>query len=53
MKETFFGTKTEVLGPKYNLNSRNAFYEIFGTGFDLMPFITVAENVGKFLSNRF
>ena len=42
---------TEVLGPKYNLIPGMDFMKYLAQDFDLMPFITVAENVGKFLSN--
>lgn len=42
---------TEVLGPKYNLIPGMEFMKYLAQDFDLMPFITVAENVGKYLSN--
>lgn len=42
---------TEVLGPKYNLIPGMDFIKYLAQDFDLMPFITVAENVGKYLSN--
>ncbi|WP_395062024.1 ABC transporter ATP-binding protein [Flavobacterium sp.] len=42
---------TEVLGPKYNLIPGMDFMKYLAQDFDLMPFITVAENVGKYLSN--
>lgn len=41
----------EVLGPKYNLIPGMEFMKYLAQDFDLMPFITVAENVGKYLSN--
>ena len=41
----------EVLGPKYNLIPGMDFMKYLAQDFDLMPFITVGENVGKFLSN--
>lgn len=43
--------ETEVLGPKYNLVPGMDFMKYLAQDFDLMPFITVAENVGKYLSN--
>lgn len=42
---------TEVLGPKFNLIPGMDFMKYLPQDFDLMPFITVAENVGKYLSN--
>jgi ABC-type sulfate/molybdate transport systems ATPase subunit len=44
---------TEVLGPKYNLVPGMSFVKYLSQDFDLMPYTTVAENVGKFLSNVF
>lgn len=41
----------EVLGPKYNLIPGMSYMKYLAQDFDLMPFITVAENVGKYLSN--
>ncbi len=46
-----FWEETEVLGPKYNLIPGMDFMKYLAQDFDLMPFITVAENVGKYLSN--
>ena len=40
-----------VLGPKYNLVPGMDEMKFLAQDFDLMPYITVAENVGKFLSN--
>lgn len=40
-----------VLGPKYNLVPGMDQMKFLAQDFDLMPYITVAENVGKFLSN--
>lgn len=48
-----FWNDTEVLGPKYNLIPGMPFMKYLAQDFDLMPFITVAENVGKYLSNFF
>ncbi|GEC77325.1 ABC transporter ATP-binding protein [Flavobacterium aquatile] len=46
-----FWEDTEVLGPKYNLIPGMDFMKYLAQDFDLMPYITVAENVGKYLSN--
>jgi ABC-type Fe3+/spermidine/putrescine transport system ATPase subunit len=43
----------KILGPKYNLIPGMPFVKYLAQDFDLMPYITVAENVGKFLSNGF
>jgi ABC-type sulfate/molybdate transport systems ATPase subunit len=50
-KGKIFWNETEVLGPKYNLVPGMGFMKYLAQDFDLMPFITVAENVGKYLSN--
>lgn len=42
---------TPILGPKFNLIPGADFIKYLAQDFDLMPYITVAENVGKFLSN--
>ncbi|WP_348825116.1 ABC transporter ATP-binding protein [Flavobacterium aestuarii] len=44
---------TEIRGPKYNLIPGMPFMKYLAQDFDLMPYETVAENVGKFLSNGF
>ena len=46
-----FWKENEVLGPKYHLIPGMDFMKYLAQDFDLMPFITVAENVGKYLSN--
>lgn len=46
-----FWKDLEVLGPKYHLIPGMEFMKYLAQDFDLMPFITVAENVGKYLSN--
>ena len=46
-----FWNETEVLGVKYNLVPGMSFMKYLSQDFDLMPYITVAENVGKYLSN--
>lgn len=48
-----FWNDIEVLGPKYHLIPGMPFMKYLAQDFDLMPFITVAENVGKYLSNFF
>lgn len=40
-----------VLGPKFNLIPGMDFMKYLAQDFDLMPFITVEENIGKYLSN--
>lgn len=42
---------TEILGPKHNLVVGYDFMKYVAQEFDLMPFTTVAENIGKHLSN--
>ena len=46
-----FWNNQEVLGPKYNLIPGMDFMKYLAQDFDLMPFISVSENVGKYLSN--
>lgn len=46
-----FWNETEVLGTKSNLVPGMSFMKYLSQDFDLMPYITVAENVGKYLSN--
>ena len=48
--QIFWG-ETEVLGIKFNLVPGMSFMKYLSQDFDLMPYITVAENVGKYLSN--
>jgi iron(III) transport system ATP-binding protein len=43
----------EVLGPKHNLVVGYQFMKYVAQEFDLMPFISVEENIGTFLSNFF
>lgn len=40
-----------ILGPKHNLIPGEDYIKYLAQDFDLMPYITVGENVGKFLSN--
>lgn len=42
-----------ILGPKFNLVIGPNFMKYVAQEFDLMPFITVSENIGKYLSNFF
>lgn len=43
--------KKPILGPKRNLIPGEDYIKYLAQDFDLMPYITVEENVGKFLSN--
>lgn len=45
-----FWEEKEILGPKFNLVVGYDFIKYVAQEFDLMPFITVEENIGKFLS---
>ncbi|MFV9551778.1 ABC transporter ATP-binding protein [Algibacter sp. PT7-4] len=45
-----FWKNEAILGPKYNLVVGYDFMKYVAQEFDLMPFITVEENIGKFLS---
>ena len=42
-----------ILGPKYNMVPGEDYIKYLAQDFDLMPYITVEENVGKFLSNMY
>lgn len=46
-----FWKDNEILGPKHNLIIGPKYMKYVAQEFDLMPFITVAENIGAFLSN--
>lgn len=48
---TLFWNDIQILGPKFHLVPGMSFMKYLAQDFDLMPFITVGENVGKFLSN--
>jgi len=50
-KGQVFWKDSEILGPKHNLVVGYDFMKYVSQEFDLMPFISVAENIGKFLSN--
>lgn len=42
---------TQILGPKFNLVIGYDFIKYVAQEFDLMPYISVEENIGQFLSN--
>ena len=46
-----FWKDQEILGPKHNLIIGPDYMKYVAQEFDLMPFTTVAENIGAFLSN--
>ncbi|MGY6649225.1 ABC transporter ATP-binding protein [Wenyingzhuangia sp. IMCC45574] len=48
--EIFYNDE-KLLGPKYHLIPGHAFMKYLAQDFSLMPYTTVAENVGEFLSN--
>ena len=48
--QIFWKDKT-ILGPKYNLIIGPEYMKYVAQEFDLMPFTSVAENIGEFLSN--
>ncbi|OIQ41371.1 MAG: ABC transporter ATP-binding protein [Bacteroidetes bacterium MedPE-SWsnd-G1] len=50
-KGQIFWKETEILGPEHNLVTGYEFTKSVTQEFNIMPFITVAENVGKYLSN--
>jgi ABC-type Fe3+/spermidine/putrescine transport system ATPase subunit len=50
-KGEIFYNEERILGPKYNLIPGEDYIKYLAQDFDLMPYITVEENVGKFLSN--
>ena len=50
-KGHIFWKDKAILGPKYNLIIGPEYMKYVAQEFDLMPFITVAENIGAFLSN--
>ena len=49
-KGTLFWNDIEILGPKEHLVPGMDFIKYVAQDFDLMPFITVSENIKKFLS---
>ncbi|MBU3820510.1 ABC transporter ATP-binding protein [Flavobacteriaceae bacterium XHP0103] len=46
-----FWNDQEILGPKFNLITGPYFMKYVAQEFDLMPYTSVAENIGEFLSN--
>jgi ABC-type multidrug transport system ATPase subunit len=46
-----FWEDIEILGPKHNLVVGYDFIKYVAQEFDLMPFTSVEENIGKYLSN--
>ncbi|HMQ43965.1 MAG TPA: ABC transporter ATP-binding protein [Mariniflexile sp.] len=50
-KGHIFWKENEILGPKYHLITGPDYMKYVAQEFDLMPFITVSENIGAFLSN--
>ncbi len=50
-KGHIFWNDEDILGPKHNLIIGPEFMKYVAQEFDLMPFTTVAENIGTFLSN--
>lgn len=50
-KGKIFWKADEVLGPAYHLVPGMPYMKYLAQDFDLMPYVSVAENVGRFLSN--
>ena len=48
---TILYNEKPILGPKHNLVPGEDYIKYLAQDFDLMPYTTVEENVGKFLSN--
>ncbi len=48
-----FWKNQELRGPNYNLVPGEPFIKYLAQDFDLMPYISVADNIGKHLSRRF
>ncbi|WP_372917147.1 ABC transporter ATP-binding protein [Salegentibacter sp.] len=48
-----FWNDEELLGPKFNIVPGEPFIKYLAQDFDLMPPLTVAENIGKHLSNMY
>ncbi|NVK52022.1 MAG: ABC transporter ATP-binding protein [Flavobacteriaceae bacterium] len=49
-KGSLFWNDLEILGPKHHLVPGMEFFKYVAQDFDLMPFISVSENIQKFLS---
>lgn len=52
-KGTVSYNKEKLLGPNYYLVPGEPFIKYLSQDFDLMPFTSATENIGKFLPNRF
>ncbi|RXG18001.1 ABC-type Fe3+/spermidine/putrescine transport system ATPase subunit [Leeuwenhoekiella aestuarii] len=50
---SIFWKEQELLGPDFNLVPGEPFIKYLAQDFDLMPFISVGDNIGKHLSRRF
>lgn len=50
---SIFWGENKLLGPDFNLVPGEPFIKYLAQDFDLMPFISVADNIGKHLSRRF
>lgn len=48
-----FWNEKQLLGPNFNIVPGEEFIKYLTQDFDLMPSLTVAENVGKYLSNMY
>lgn len=48
---TLFWNDNKILGPKFHLVPGMDYMKYLAQDFDLMPYVSVAENVGRFLSN--
>lgn len=48
---TVYWNDKQVLGPAYNLVPGMDYMKYLAQDFDLMPFVSVEENIGRFLSN--
>ncbi len=53
VKGQIFWNEKELLGPNFNIVPGEEFIKYLTQDFDLMPPLTVAENVGKYLSNMY
>lgn len=50
-KGAVYWGKTKLRGPNYKLIPGEEFMKYLPQDFDLMPYITVSENIGKYISN--
>ena len=50
-KGKIFWKADQILGPAYHLVPGMSYMKYLAQDFDLMPYVSVAENVGRFLSN--